>query len=234
MNEQLFERMATIVEGTGAQRDFEKYDRKFIEDYGLPMLWTVREGGTNLTALGKFEEWFYENESERYDYVRNGFSSYTYYIDNWSDGARTYLLTEDDVREVTPKVAHEIVRDLFTPVVERWKAENGPLPKNEKMTVKFFNVTLSKVKELIRECEAHNDTSLIDILRRFHSWGRTAKDQYVQVSYNPYYNEFIFCQYTNGEQGIVGGIVFHGWPETGYQENFSVQLTPSYGWSSHT
>ena len=37
-----------------------------------------------------------------------------------------------------------------------------------------------------------------------------------------------------GKTGIVGGIIYHGCPSDGYKENYSVQLSPSYGWSIHT
>ncbi len=234
MYEKIFKRMGAIVEGTGAQRDFEKFDKDFIEKFGLPMIWVVKEGSTNLTAIGSFAKNFNEDEATRYDYVRNGISSYTYYLDHFTDGNKIFYVTEDEVREVSAANAREIIRDLLTPVVEEWKAANGPLPTNTKMEVRFSNISLSKLKELVRECEAHNDTSLMDCLKRFHQYVRTAKNQYIQVSYNPGYNEFIFCQYTNGKQGLVGGIIFHGWPETGYQTNGSVQLDPRYGWRIHT
>ena len=38
----------------------------------------------------------------------------------------------------------------------------------------------------------------------------------------------------NGNVGICGGIVYHGNPKSGYKQNGSVQLTPSYGWQIHT
>lgn len=38
----------------------------------------------------------------------------------------------------------------------------------------------------------------------------------------------------DGRAGLCGGIIFHGFPETGYKQNGSVQLDASYGWSTHT
>lgn len=144
------------------------------------------------------------------------------------------MIELDGVREITEKQAREVCRDIVIPVAEKWIKENGPLPTKVQVPVKFFNITLSKIKELIRECEAHNDNSLIEIFRRFHNYRRVAKDQYIQISYNPGYNEFTFCEYTDEKQGLVGGIIFHGWPETGYMVNGSYQMEPTYGWSSHT
>lgn len=234
MYQKLFERMAAIVEGNGAQREFEKYDKPFIEEYGLPMFWVVKDGYTNLTNLATFGKSFNESEMTRYDYVREGFDGYLYYIDHLSNDGTIYYLSDEGVREITVSQAHEIVRDLFTPVVEKWKAENGPLPVYTKVPVKISNISLSKLKELISDCHAHNDNSLLDCLKRFHQYRRVAKEQMIFVSYNPGCNEFTFGEYINGEWGLCGGIIFHGWPETGYKENNSVQLTPGYGWSTHT
>jgi len=52
-------------------------------------------------------------------------------------------------------------------------------------------------------------------------------------------NSFMFWQEylredLKGKTGIVGGIIYHGCPSDGYKDNFSVQLSPSYGWSIHT
>lgn len=46
---------------------------------------------------------------------------------------------------------------------------------------------------------------------------------------------FLFKVYSEDDSCIMnGGIIFHGLPDTGYQQNGSVQLTPSYGWQIHT
>lgn len=38
----------------------------------------------------------------------------------------------------------------------------------------------------------------------------------------------------DGSLYMNGGIIFHGFPETGYQQNGSVQLDRTWGWSIHT
>lgn len=46
---------------------------------------------------------------------------------------------------------------------------------------------------------------------------------------------FTFAEHrSNGDIGICGGIIFHGTPKGGYQENGSVQLSLCYGWQIHT
>ncbi len=48
-------------------------------------------------------------------------------------------------------------------------------------------------------------------------------------------NCFYFeCYDENGNCGLNGGIIFHGFPESGYRQNGSVQIDPSYGWQIHT
>lgn len=217
------------------QSDFENHDRPYIESADssmFPMIWIVGKCHTHLLYLGEYDKNFSENEMARFAYVQGG-NPFLSYLDALG-GDHLFLIEPDSVREITEKQAREVCRDIVNPVAEKWIKENGPLPTKVQVSVKFFNIALSKIKELIRECEAHNDNSLIEIFRRFHNYRRVAKDQYIQISYNPGYNEFTFCEYTNGKKGLVGGIIFHGWPETGYQQNYAMQLTPSYGWSSHT
>lgn len=237
MNASIIECMSNIVADimTNFQSDFEKYDRPYIENADsskFPMIWIVGESHTYLLCLGEYEAKFIEDEVIRLAYVQGGNPFFSYF--DAVDGDHIFLIEPDGVREITEKQAREVCRDIVTPVAEKWIKENGPLPTRVQVPVKFFNITLSKIKELIRECEAHNDNSLIEIFRRFHNYRRVAKDQYIQISYNPRYNKFTFCEYTNGKKGLVGGIVFHGWPESGYQENYSKQLIPFYGWQSHT
>lgn len=220
----IIQTMSNIVADvmTSFQSDFENFDRPYIENADnskFPMIWIVGKSHTHLLNLGEYEEHFSKNEVARYAYVQ-GENPFFSFLDALG-GDHLFLIEPDGVREITEKQAREVCRDIVTPVTEKWMKENGPLPTRVQVPVKFFNITLSKVKELIRECEAHN-------------YRRVATDQYIQISYNPGYNEFTFCEYTNGKQGLVGGIIFHGWPETGYMVNGSYQMEPTYGWSSHT
>ena len=233
----IIQAMSNIVANimTRFQSDYENFDRPYIEKADgskFPMIWIVGKCHTHLLCLGEYDKHFSENEVARFAYVQGGnpFLSYLAAV----GGDHIFLIEPDGVRGITEKQAREVCRDIVTPVAEKWIKENGPLPTKVQVPIKFFNITLSKIKELIRECEAHDDISLIEIFRHFHNYRRVAKDQYIQISYNPGYNEFTFCEYTNGKQGLVGGIIFHGWPETGYMVNGSYQIEPTYGWSSHT
>lgn len=237
MNEKIIDRMSEIVEITMKrfQSDFTNYDKPYIEEAEesqFPMIWIVGEMHTHLLRLGDFEGVFNSNECVRYDCAR-GTNPFTPYINTCIED-KIFLVTPDEVREISAVAAHEVVRDILTPVIKKWISENGSLPTNFKVPLKFSNITLEKLKEMFRAEENRNGRTLLKTLREFRCYKRCADDHYIQISYNPGYNEFIFCEYLNGRQGLVGGIVFHGWPETGYQQNYSTQLIPSYGWSKHT
>lgn len=38
----------------------------------------------------------------------------------------------------------------------------------------------------------------------------------------------------DGSVMLNGGVIFHGFPESGYKQNGSVQIDQSYGWQIHT
>lgn len=236
MKSKIITQMRNIVADvmTSFQTDFENYDRPYIEsdECQFPLIWIVGESHTFMLKLGEYRGIFFNNESARFAYSKNP-NVYGYHLeyntdDNW------FLITKEGVTPITLKQAESAIKDYVIPAVKAWEAEYGPLPKVPKLPVRFQNITLSKLKELIIDCHNHDDDSLMDCLKRFHLYTRCATDQYIEVNYNPGYNEFVFSEHTNGKVGLVGGIVFHGWPEIGYSENGSVQLSPRYGWSTHT
>lgn len=217
------------------QTDFFDYDKPYIEaadESKFPMLWIVAQSHTYLLRLGEYGQVFNENESARYAYAQ-GRDPFTAYL-GWLGGDKIFLITEDEVKETTEKAAREIIRDIVTPVVVRWKEQNGALPNNFKLPIRFRNIKLSQLKEMFRVEEGREGNTLLKTLHNFRNYRRCADNHYLELSYNPGFKEFVFAEYTNGKQGLVGGVVFHGWPETGYKENYAVQLTPSYGWSVHT
>lgn len=237
MNEKIINRMTNIVADLmkNFQSDFTKYDKPYIEAADkskFPMLWIVGESHTHLLKLGDYDEHFNTDEAARYAHAQSS-DPFTAYLD-WLGGDKIFLITKNGVKETTEKAAHEVIRDVITPVIENWKAKHGSLPHNFKMPIYFKNITLTKLKEMFRAEEKYNGNTLIKAIRGIRNYRKTADDHYYEVTYDPAYNEFTFREFRNGQEGLVGGIVFHGWPETGYQQNYAVQLTPSYGWSRHT
>lgn len=55
--------------------------------------------------------------------------------------------------------------------------------------------------------------------------------------YKDHWNEYCFTFYIEREDGtcyLNGGIIFHGFPGSGYNTNGSVMIEPQYGWHTHT
>lgn len=238
MKDKILKQMEAVVGDVmrSFQSDFFNYDKPRIENAGFkfPFIWIVGESHTHRLELGNYKDLFFEAESVRYSYVRENnpyayfFTSSSYVKDNW------YLITEDGLQTINREQAKAAIMDYVNTAVQEWIAENGPLPVNTKVPVIIRGASLSKLKELVSECHKHDDDSLMNCLRRFHNYMRMASDQHIEVSYNSAWNEFAFCEYINGKPGLVGGIVFHGWSETGYKTNNAVQLEPHFGWSTHT
>ena len=81
----------------------------------------------------------------------------------------------------------------------------------------------------------HYDTTFQDCIMRLtgiYAWnGVKEVNIYSSVGEHCFYFEAIR---EDGSLSMNGGVIFHGFPEEGYMQNNSVQLTPTYGWSIHT
>jgi len=233
-------KMAEVVAATmtSFQSDFEKYDARYISMEGVkafPFLWMVAPTHTYLLKLADFKKQYFENETLRYDIAQKNSWFHAYLYPSCGEVKETiYYVTLDGLREVSVEQAREIIRDIISPVVVEWEQKHEKIPTVSKIVVKIENISLSHLKRLIQDCRNHGNDSLMECLKRFRRYRQIAKEHKIFVRYNEYRNEFSFCEFVNGESKLYGCIIFHGWPETGYQTNNSVQLTPQYGWSSHT
>lgn len=235
---EILKQMCAVVEEvmTNYKSDFYNFDKPKIEceDFKFPLIWIVGSCHTHMFPIGEYRDLFFHSEAARYDFVSEGYpcqyflNSPSYKKDHW------FLVSEAGVQPITRAQAKAAILDYINPAVQEWVATHGPLPKSTKVKVFMQDITLSKLKELFAESEKHDDHSLAECLRRFHNYRRVSSDQYVKVYYDGKYNEFAFGEYIDGKCRLSGRIIFHGWPETGYQSNNSVQIDPSYGWSSHT
>ena len=237
MIETILKKMAEVVANTmtSFQSDFEKYDRPYIEAATpdqFPMLWFVAPSHTYLLRLGEYRIRFFNEECIRYAYAA-GDNTFSYYLETYKSD-KIFLIDAKGVNRIDVSQAEQFVNDIVSSAMTEWLSYGNTLPTDIKMPIKFSNITFGKLKELIADCRKHGDNSLADIFHRFRHYRRTAENQYIHISYNSYYNEFSFCQYTNWQQGLTGGIIFHGWPESGYRSNYAVQLVPKYGWATHT
>ena len=236
--QKVLQQMESVVKEvmTGGQSDYYDHDKPCVEkskSEDMPMIWVVTPSYTTLLRIGEYAQNYLTDESVRYDW-HNPKGSFLYMYLDTALNSKIYLIGCNNIREIDVVEAQKIINCVVGNAAKKYALKHGKFTDNYKVRVQFRNITLSKLKALIADCKAHNDTSLPTVLRRFHSYRKAAKNHYVSVLYNPDYNEFAFSEIVNGQRRLVGGIIFHGWPETGYQENYSVQLTPSYGWHMHT
>lgn len=221
----------------GYQSDFTKYDvpaMMEMESSCFPVIWQVGEYHTYLLRVGKYANSFKDDERLQFEFANDGMP-FTYHfecIDYKND--HYFLITEDEIREITPQQCKEVVRDIVTPAVEQFKAEGGSIPPIVKMPIKFVNLSVGELKDIIKKDIDELGGTLLTVLKRFHRWRRTAYNQFIEVYYHKSMNYFEFCQRTNCVNGICGAIKFHGTPETGYLTAGSIQIDPKYGWASHT
>lgn len=232
--------MADIVAKTmtSFQSDFEKYDKEYVTREGVkafPFLWMVHHSHTYLIRLSEIRKDYFENEGFRYDIAQECSWIHAYLWPRCNEVSEDiYFVSKDCVVPIGLEQARNIARDAIGLAVTAWAQEHEPLQTKFKVRVKIGGISLGKLKELIQDCHNHNNESLLKCLKRFHNYRQQAKDHKVSVWYNEYRNEFSFTEMVNGRGRLNGAIIFHGWPESGYQENGSVQLDPRYGWASHT
>lgn len=96
-------------------------------------------------------------------------------------------------------------------------------------------------EEWDRSCEAeykrqiHPEFGLRAIIGRLVGYLANPNIAEVRISKDWYEHCFAFGVYlADGTLYMNGGIIFHGLPDGGYEENGSVQLDRNYGWSTHT
>lgn len=236
----ILNKMAEIVANTmtSFQSDFEKYDAEYVKREGVnafPFLWMVAPSHTYLLRFADFKKDFFENEALRYRIVQKSSWYHAYLYPGCGEFMeKIYYVTVEGLREVSVGQAREIMQDIIVPVIAAWEKEHERIPVKSKVVVNFQDISLTRLKELIQDCRYHNNDTLLECLKRFHKYQQCAKDHKIIVKWNSCYQQFSFRELINGEEHLSGGIVFHGWPETGYQSNKSVQLDPLYGWATHT
>lgn len=231
--------MAGVVAGKMKhyQTDFTEYDKPEIEkapSSRFPYLWIVSEMHTSLPSLGGYEVDYFNSPRTRYAYA-NGDDSISFYLNPHylKDTDLVFIITDNDISEVSVSQAKAAINDYTIPVYLKWKVLHGDIVV-KRVSVKFDLIDLVALLQLIRDCRRHHDDSLLQILRGFHRFRRVADDHTITVRYRKHENEFVCIEHYDGEDRMVRYIIFHGWPETGYKTNGSIQIKPKYGWASHT
>ena len=238
MKDKILRQMEAIVNKTmkSFQTDFFNYDKPRIAspEFKFPAIWIVGESHTHLLELGNYQDSFFEFESVRFDFLRQTNPYQHYFNESCYAKDKWILVTEDFLSTVNKSQAESAIMGYVMPTVNAWIHKNGPLPKLTKIPIRFKDIALSELKALIADCRAHHNDCLVECFKMWHRSCRVAADQHTEISYQKHWNEFIFREYINGEERLAGHIVFHDWPETGYQTNGAIQLVPLYGWGSHT
>lgn len=90
-------------------------------------------------------------------------------------------------------------------------------------------------REAVRDGVIKHSESLYNVAERCFNWLSLDDIDRVVIGTDFCKHCFSFAIYRiDGSLYMNGGIIFHGLPATGYQENGSVSANPSYGWQIHT
>lgn len=223
------------TKGAGCRSDFKNYNIHYIQRWRLknyPLIWSVGEHHASILDIDTYAKSFALDESQRLGYVAEGmpFQYYTEYHKNDD----FYLIYEDRIIKITTEEARWAIRHATLTAVSKWESENGPLPKKCKVKVRFPNVKLRDLKNMLYQDANEDSGTLFKCLKRLQKRSQRYLDHHINVYIRPGETEFGFRERYNNEDGLVGGIVYHGNPNKGYMQNNSFQLSPMYGWEIHT
>lgn len=233
--------MSSIVSGGSffCVNDCERYDIPTVDSAtsdDFPMLWRVGESSTTLVSPSRYRSIFFESEQVRYLWAQ--FNTPFDWLLNHYDPSRYFLITLDNVLEIDHAEASRICDNHLSSIARDFQ-KHHPLPVIRPIPIRFSGITLTRLKSLIREsARRHSENpeygDLHSIFNCLRNHIRVSSDQLLLISYDKSDNCFYFSEFEGGTLRLNGGIIFHGDPETGYIQNNSVQLTPSYGWHLHT
>lgn len=225
-----------MIEIAGSNRAGDlSFDLKALEGYDGEFLWIVY--GKFYTRLVKCSKEFILNslnndQSSKYFFARNGWKL------NVPDcGSPKYYLHYGDSEELVESNLQQVsmfTNQLYDSAVKRWKELGNNFPTQ--LTIGSINFLCedSYVKEQLAYAEQHDDNSLKNIFESFKKRPRCNDSHEITVSRDFAERSFIFTEFIGGKHKLSGGIIFHGYPDEGYKENYSVQLSQTFGWSIHT
>lgn len=240
--------IADAAYGGNTNPDFHKYDvpsiYKAADEDLFPLIWNPYQYGTHASYLGGYDTAYFEDETERYLEAQcvNPFMislkymtlDSIYLVEREVTGRHKRKYT---LRIITKEQAREVIRDICTPIRVEWKQnadESEQLPDKFKVKVSLFGIKPHELIKLFKEEERYNSTKLRDYFRGFQRLAQMGRSHHINVHWGGKRDGFYFEDIYKGIVRYNGGLVFHGWPDTGYMQNGSVQLDPCYGWSKHT
>lgn len=240
MKQEIIVEMQKIVDKTmeAYLSDFAQ-DLKDLSDYNGKFIWQVAKSHTHLHLCdSEYLDKVLENEATLYAYCQGDTWAGACLDCVWLD-EKIYSYNDDDgvFCEITRDEAKRRWEISMEAALNRWQLHHmSGLPTDFKMRIEFMSPDTRKYFiEQARYAAQHNDSSLLDCLRRFRHYMKRGRGHKIVIGRDFSDRSFVFHEdYGNGRYGINGGIIFHGYPEEGYKENCSVQLNPTYGWSVHT
>lgn len=239
-NEKLIKKMHEAIRDCNARvhSDFIDFDKRIVESSTpeqFPMLWLIGNNCTTLIKPRLAREDFFNNPRTRQLYI-NGEDMVSLYFNNEIyDYRQVYLIKRNGIEEITIRQAIEIIRTEEAKAVNDWEECYGPLGAPTPIALSLANMTEEDMEKLLIDCDEHDDTSLVNIIRRLtNPRRRVCEKQCIRLSYDKEMQKITVREVRDGEVDFYGMIVFHGWPETGFKHNGSFQLDPQYGWELHT
>lgn len=225
-----------MIEIAGTERAGDlSYDIMALKDYEGQFVWSI--SGISCTSMQLCSKEIIKSqlntESGRYRYARYG---YSLWISNHDDSKYYWCGAEgsNQLIEITRNQAEYWSCMQYEEALQEWKAKGNKLPTQLIVDDLKINCPISYLEEQLQYAKQHNDSSLDDILKRLRNRPRCADNHYIQIDKDFAERSFIFTEFINDKVDMRGGIIFHGYPNEGYKENGSVQLTPQYGWQIHT
>lgn len=207
-------------------------DRDTLKNYDGDFIWVVKSSGTDLIKIdADFLLRQMDSEAFRYTFAQEAL--YNDIIVDCPNG-HIILFSGSGMKFISKRYAELLWRHRRAEVEAMYvKQTNQQLPKNFKVRVRF-DCPISYVLGELRYAREHGDESLMNCFKGLRDRLKVSDDHTMVVSRDFTEHSFLFCEEYLGRCLLGGGIIFHGFPETGYKQNGSVLLEPKYGWSIHT
>ena len=227
-----------MIEIAGPKRAGDlSYDIMGLTDYDGKFIWCVY--GDTYTGLQKCSKELIINElnTERGMY-RYASSGYSFMLQTWGE-PKFYCYNGEGnghgrLVEVTKKRAISLCNEQYKEALTYWMSKGNRFPEQLVVGELSINCQLDYLQEQLNYAKEHDDNSLSDILKHLENRPRVARSHRIQIDKDFTERSFIFTEIINDVVELRGGIIFHGYPEEGYKENYSTLLAPTFGWQIHT
>lgn len=217
-----------------------QYDVEALENYDGAFIWCVRDGDkyTDLIKL----DWdkycdYLSTERGKYHFAQCG--DYARGILNYRKNDESckwfiHYKSTTDLKPVSWNECDRLYSGFIKDVLGTVQHEGFVLPTNFKIPL-HFGCEFSYVMKQVRYAQKHNDTSLMECLRRLRNYFKVSDYDEIIVYKDFTDRSFVWSHKSRGGKlEMNGGLIFHGYPSEGYRVNGSVQLEHKYGWSIHT